>query len=208
MKILLYGSTFLTALVERGIQEHTVIGHVPSKHPIFKGEMQSVCYDENFISVDYDIAISVQYDRKITQLDNVYNLHTGLLPRYGGCDILYHTKENGEKEQGLTFHKITEEFDYGQIISKITYPVLKEDRVVDLYHKMCTIAPGFVNSCLSLLEVSTQGTEAIKPHMYKRGYYPKGDVLKTEKYDTDLKEILYYVKSKSNRLLSESGKIY
>lgn len=191
MKILIYGNSHITAIVEKALGD-LVIGHVPSKNPTFPGIMQSpvVTSDEH-----YDIAISIQYDQKIARLENAYNLHTGLLPLYGGCDILYHTIVNKEKKQGLTFHKIGENFDEGEIISTTSYPVLESDKAVDLYKKICIIAPGFVKNCLKLLEISTKGMPVQKPVLFKRGKYPKGDVLKFDIYEKDYEDIKAYVES-------------
>lgn len=193
MKILIYGSTYISALVEKGIFGHTVIGHVPSENPVFPGKMLSPIVTPD---APHDIAISIQYDKKIKNLDKCYNLHTGLLPKYGGCDILYHTIQNKEKIQGLTFHKITEKFDEGEIISKIIYPVLPTDRAIHLYKKMCVLAPDFVNLCLRYIQHSDKGyIPDLKPIMHKRGLFPKGEVLHGDIYKKDFEEILQYVKS-------------
>jgi len=100
----------------------------------------------------HDIKLSIQYHKKIFDYKNAFNIHTGLLPGWGGGDILYHTIKNGEREQGITFHKMTDKFDYGPIISKITYPVFEGDSVVDLYERVTNIVPSFVRSSLKLLE--------------------------------------------------------
>jgi methionyl-tRNA formyltransferase len=164
MKIILYGSTVLSAAVEDVLPE--VIGHIPSLNPTFPGKMHSMV-----VSPDepHDLILSVQYDAKITDLENAYNLHTGLLPLYGGVDILYHTLENGDKEQGLTFHKMSERFDEGGIISKITYPVFPHDTVADLYERMLTIAPHFVLTSLELVRHLPMIPSGRRPALYKRG---------------------------------------
>ena len=32
-------------------------------------------------TVPHDIKLSIQYDKKVTDLSNAYNVHTGLLPK-------------------------------------------------------------------------------------------------------------------------------
>ena len=64
--------------------------------------------------------------------DNIYNIHPALLPKYGGKGmhgIHVHTAviENGEKETGITIHRVTEEYDSGAIIAQATVPVLEGD---------------------------------------------------------------------------------
>ncbi len=165
MKILLYGSTPLTAAVEAALMPY-VVGHIPSNKPSFKGKMQSKVVPEE---TECDLRLSIQYDQKIYRLHEAYNLHTGLLPAYGGCDILYHTLKNKEKEQGLTFHRITERFDEGVIIAKAIYPVLEDDTVADLYMRMLRLAPHFVLAAIDLIPLTRGEVTYRRPALYKRG---------------------------------------
>ena len=93
---------------------------------------------------------------------------------YGGVDILYHTiKAFGVYEQGITFHKMSRDFDYGQIISKVTYPATSCSTVFDLYKRLDSVFPNFVLSSLKLLEVLSEDDidrcYAEKPRISKRG---------------------------------------
>lgn len=169
MKILIYGSTFVTQLVVEALQkEHEVIGYVPSKKPIFAGDINLPVVEPNHDQ--YDIALSVQYDQKITDTERVYNLHTGLLPEYGGCDILYHTLKNGDPFQGLTFHTITEDYDRGGVVAKVYYPVFAWDTMLDLYKRVCALAPHFALSAINLLPtVLSRHLPVQEPKIYRRG---------------------------------------
>ena len=150
MRILIYGSTYLTELCVNQLLKdgYNLVGYIPSEKPTFQGKINLPIVEE---TIDHDIKLSIQYDKKLITTNDAYNLHTGLLPLYGGCSILYHTIKNREPEQGLTLHKMTENFDEGGIVSKITYPVLPEDNVGDLYLRMCSIAPKFLSNALQLL---------------------------------------------------------
>lgn len=169
MRILIYGSTYLTELcVNQLIKDgYNLIGHIPSENPTFKGNINLPVVEE---TVEHDIKLSIQYDKKLITVNDAYNLHTGLLPEYGGCSILYHTIKNQAKEQGLTLHKMTENFDEGGIVSKITYPVLESDNVGDLYFRMCTIAPKFLSNALQLLPTVGKSN---KPVLYKKADIPE-----------------------------------
>lgn len=169
MRILIYGSTYLTELcVNQLIKDgYNLIGYIPSENPTFEGNINLPRVDE---TIEHDIKLSIQYDKKLLTVNDAYNLHTGLLPEYGGCSILYHTIENKENIQGLTFHKMTEDFDKGGIISKMTYPVLESDTVPDLYFRVCQIAPKFISNALRLLPVIGK-THA--PVLYKRKDVPE-----------------------------------
>jgi methionyl-tRNA formyltransferase len=183
MNILIYGSTYLTQKVCEELLKHdmyNIIGYIPSVNPTIKGIMPpsiKLIKDTN----NYDIAISIQYDKKITSLHNCFNLHTGLLPEWGGCDILYHSIKQKVQYQGLTFHKITDQFDCGEIISKISYPILPDDSVLDLYDNMVLLSPLFVKSSIDLLyKIGINNLNKLKikqPTIYKRGNILEKDII-------------------------------
>ena len=98
------------------------------------------------------------------------------MPEWGGRDIFFYTLQEKSKEQGLTFHKISENFDSGSIISKITYPIFHNDDESHLYDKQLIIAPDFIGSCLNLLpyiEPNIHEIINIKPRIFKRGNIPE-----------------------------------
>jgi len=161
MKVLMYGSTVLSATVAQALLDAgiEVVGHVPSD-AVFPGEMPVPLGE-----AEHDIKLSVQFDKKLSMAGHVYNLHTGFLPFYGGCNILSHTLKNNDKFQGLTFHKINDTFDGGEILCRMQYPVLPTDTVADLYHKMRVLIGPFAVMCMKT--IGWDGHEQ-KPVIYKR----------------------------------------
>ena len=173
-KIIILGSSYLTELVvDRLAGAYNLVGHVPSRAPAFPGSIELPVLDS--FDVEHDIKLSIQWDRKLVDIDNAYNVHTGLLPDYGGLDILAHTLVNGDREQGITFHKMVESFDAGPIISKTTYPVFSDDAPVDLYERLVCILPGFVHSSVELLRSLSDeqigNCYSYPPRMYQRGSF-------------------------------------
>ena len=168
-KILIYGSSPLAREACELIGKHyDLVGHIPSVNPALNGTVDLPIVDE---SVEHDIKLSLQYNRKLKNIENAFNVHTGLLPRWGGTDILYHTLKQSAHEQGITFHKMGEEFDYGPIISTTTYPVEKNDSMLNLYFKLWRVFPGFVLNSLKLLE-NVKDVDSLykeKPTIFKRG---------------------------------------
>jgi methionyl-tRNA formyltransferase len=187
MKIVLLGSTYLSAIAEKALQEHHFVCHVPSKSPLFKGKMLSPIVSLDSLPA-HNIKLSVQFDQKLGDIENAFNIHTGLLPAYGGCDILYHTIENKDNEQGLTCHKMSKDFDNGQIVAKLTYPVLTTDTVLDLYKKICVVLPHFVCLSVEMIRKGIIGEPTGIPKMYYRG-----KVKELEKYENDTREIMNYI---------------
>ena len=172
-KVLILGSTLLTEKVVDLLKDHyDLIGYVPSKNPTKQGKIN---LPEKSLDTKCDLRLSIQYDRILKNTKNSFNLHTGLLPLYGGTNLLDYTLLNKEKEQGLTFHKMTEKLDYGPIISKISYPVLPNDKVVDLYKRMLLLAPTFALSSLKILNSlpEEQINKCVKhvPILYRRGEF-------------------------------------
>lgn len=178
-RALIYGNTYLTAavcshLLKLGSQ---LVGYVPCvDEPTVPGRMPIERVDEK---IAHDLKLSIQYDRRISIDRPAYNVHTGLLPEWGGKDILYHALRLGATEQGLTFHAMTEYLDFGPIISKITYPVLAGDSIVDLYERLAAIAPGFVAAGMRLVGVlGSEGARRcprIEPRMYHRAKIPASE---------------------------------
>ena len=172
MKILIYGSSHLSSITIDLISEfYDLVGYIPSKSPTIKGNINLPVVDD---SIDHDIKLSLQYDQRLINIKNAYNVHTGLLPMWAGTDILYHSIYSDDiNEQGLTFHKMGMKLDYGNIISKITYPVCENDDMVSLYDKMVKIFPSFVLSSLNLLENMSlndiNNCPKIIPRQFKRG---------------------------------------
>ena len=171
-KVLIYGYSSLAEKTISVLQnEYDLVGHVPSENPVIAGKVDLPVADE---SVEHDIKLSLQYNKRIDNIENAFNVHTGLLPMYGGVDVLYHTlKSFGIYEQGITFHKMSRDFDYGQIISKVTYPATSCNTVLDLYKRLDSVFPNFVLSSLKLLEVLSEDDinkcYAEKPRIFKRG---------------------------------------
>ena len=172
MDILILGSTLLTELsIEKIKDSHNIVGYVPSINPTVEGDIKLPIVDEN---IKCDIKLSIQYDKIIKNTRNCFNVHTGLLPEYGGTNILTYSIMNRAVEQGLTFHKMTKDLDYGPIISKTTYPVLPGDTSFDLFERLLLVGPNFILSCLNLLETLSEyqinKCYKKKPTIYKRGY--------------------------------------
>jgi len=180
-RILVYGSAYLSEICTIALQKagYNIVGYVKNRgKPTVPGIMP-VC--EVTEDIPHDVKLSIQFDRQI-DLDHRpgFNLHTGTLPDFGGFDVLYHTLRRGAKEQGMTFHGMTDRFDQGPIITAITYPVVDDDTMVDLYQRMTTIAPNFIVTCMDIL--NSVGLERVpgcavsrNPVIYKRGLVSPGD---------------------------------
>ena len=64
-----------------------------------------------------------------------WNLHKSYLPYYRGMAPSFYALLNGEREVGVTLHKVAKGFDTGDIIQQLRVPVLPEDTVYTLNQK-------------------------------------------------------------------------
>lgn len=71
-------------------------------------------------------------------LDNfeTYNIHLSYLPQYRGRHPLHWAIINGEKEHGITIHKMNEEFDCGEIIWQKKIKILVNDSAQTLRKRL------------------------------------------------------------------------
>jgi len=96
---------------------------------------------------DVELVILAGYLRKVgTQIlhryrNRILNLHPALLPQFGGQGV-YGNKVHaavlaaGETETGITVHMADEAYDHGEIIAQCRLPVLADDTVESLAHRV------------------------------------------------------------------------
>lgn len=98
-----------------------------------------ICELEEVYEVENLIFLSIEFDRIIDpnkfKSKNLYNIHFSLLPKYKGCHTSVIPILMGEKETGVTFHKIDEGIDTGDIIAQKKIKIEENDTSFDLYKK-------------------------------------------------------------------------
>jgi len=77
--------------------------------------------------------------RKVLQKyhNRVFNIHPALLPKYGGegmYGIRVHQAviDAGDKQSGITIHRVNDVYDEGEIVAQTTVPVLEGDTAESL----------------------------------------------------------------------------
>ena len=80
--------------------------------------------------------------------DRIYNIHPALLPKFGGKGMFGMNVHKaviaaGEDFSGATIHRVSGEYDTGEIVSQATVPVMKDDtpetlakRVLEAEHEL------------------------------------------------------------------------
>lgn len=79
------------------------------------------------------------------------NVHDSLLPAYAGFSPLIWALINGEREVGVTAHRMNAELDAGDILLQRAVPVGPTDTVTDLFHRTVDLIAPVVNESLDLI---------------------------------------------------------
>ncbi|GIH27664.1 methionyl-tRNA formyltransferase [Acrocarpospora phusangensis] len=83
------------------------------------------------------------------------NVHDSLLPAYAGFSPLIWALINGEKEVGLTAHRMNAELDAGDILVQRAVPVGPGDTVTDLFFRTVDLIAPVVHEALELIDSGT-----------------------------------------------------
>ncbi|MFC8195123.1 methionyl-tRNA formyltransferase [Streptomyces sp. NPDC060006] len=79
------------------------------------------------------------------------NIHDSLLPAYAGFSPLIWALINGEREVGVTAHRMNAELDAGDVLLQRAVPVGAADTVTDLFHRTVDLIAPVVNESLDLI---------------------------------------------------------
>ncbi|NGO71062.1 methionyl-tRNA formyltransferase [Streptomyces boncukensis] len=79
------------------------------------------------------------------------NVHDSLLPAYAGFSPLIWALINGEREVGVTAHRMNAELDAGDVLLQRAVPVGERDTVTDLFHRTVDLIAPVVDESLELI---------------------------------------------------------
>ncbi|MEU9734903.1 methionyl-tRNA formyltransferase [Streptomyces sp. NPDC048002] len=79
------------------------------------------------------------------------NVHDSLLPSYAGFSPLIWALINGEKQVGVTAHRMDAELDMGDILLQRAVPVGSADTATDLFHRTVDLIGPVVRESLDLI---------------------------------------------------------
>lgn len=79
------------------------------------------------------------------------NVHDSLLPAYAGFAPLVWALINGERQVGVTAHRMNAELDAGDILLQWAVPVGPEDTATDLFHRTVELIGPIVTDSLDLI---------------------------------------------------------
>ncbi|MBB1202118.1 bifunctional UDP-4-amino-4-deoxy-L-arabinose formyltransferase/UDP-glucuronic acid oxidase ArnA [Enterobacteriaceae bacterium 89] len=80
-----------------------------------------------------------------------FNLHGSLLPKYRGRAPLNWVLANGEKETGVTLHRMVNRADAGDIVAQQVVAIEESDVAMTLHRKLCATAQSVLRDALPLI---------------------------------------------------------
>lgn len=150
---------------------------MPENEPLFPTEAQKAIEDflgERAIKVPYkqaeiarvlldidpDVIISIGWRRilgesllNLLESRLVINIHPAILPQYKG----YHTEPyviiNGEREHGITAHRLTKRLDDGDIFHQVKFPISNFSTTASIKKQTNDLMPEFVLELISLIRI-------------------------------------------------------
>ncbi|BBQ81818.1 TPA: bifunctional UDP-4-amino-4-deoxy-L-arabinose formyltransferase/UDP-glucuronic acid oxidase ArnA [Kluyvera ascorbata] len=78
-----------------------------------------------------------------------FNLHGSLLPKYRGRAPLNWVLVNGEKETGVTLHRMTHRADAGDIVAQQSVAIADSDVALTLHRKLCAASQTLLGDALA-----------------------------------------------------------
>ena len=76
--------------------------------------------------------------------DGFINTHPSLLPKYRGGNPYSHVIINGEKETGVTLHKMDEHFDTGDIVAQQKVEIFDTDTMGTIFNRLNFLAANML----------------------------------------------------------------
>lgn len=139
-----------------------------------KKEMISL-FKKKIIKLNIDLIILIEFGIilpkfiiKIPRL-GCYNVHPSLLPKWKGPSPIQYTLLHGDKKTGITFIKINEKIDEGNIILQKKCNILKNDNYITLYNKLINLSKNIINKIIKKIYLN-KIIELKQKKIYKKNY--------------------------------------
>jgi methionyl-tRNA formyltransferase len=137
-------------------------------------------YRDEMTEIRPDFLFSIQYRPLIKEAmlgiptRGCFNLHFGLLPRYGGCYPVAWAILNGEQSAGVTLHHMTPRFDEGDILAQRSVTVTENTTARALFDMLSDTGAMLFESVYDDL---IAGRLHAKPQdLSQQLYYSKGSI--------------------------------
>lgn len=117
-----------------------------------------------------------------------FNVHGALLPKYRGGSPTHWAIINGEKETGVTLHRMAEKLDQGAIVGQRAVPIGPEETSVQVIRKVALEAYGLLKDYLPALESgkAKEFPQDDSKATYFKSRHPKDGIVDWKKRASDI----------------------
>ncbi|MGP4123439.1 MAG: bifunctional UDP-4-amino-4-deoxy-L-arabinose formyltransferase/UDP-glucuronic acid oxidase ArnA [Sodalis sp. (in: enterobacteria)] len=190
------GCVGITALIKAGFTIEVIITHpdIPSEKPFFSSvariaaehgilvfapaDVNHPLWIARIKALAPEVIFSFYYRQLLCQeilslpMVGAFNLHGSLLPHYRGRSPLNWVLVNGEKETGVTLHRMTVRADEGNILVQRSVAITPQDDALSLHRKLCKAAAALLKSVLPVIREQrfseTPQDDSIASYMKRR----------------------------------------
>lgn len=132
---------------------------------------------EQLYNIEDLIFLSLEFDKIVRphkfRTKQLYNIHFSFLPKYKGMYTSVIPILNGERSTGVTFHKIDNGIDTGDIISQKLIPIEQNDTSRTVYRKCIKKGIELVKEMLPKVIFSPETLVAIPQPVETSTYYSR-----------------------------------
>ncbi len=100
-----------------------------------------------------------------------YNLHPAPLPRYAGLNSVSWAIYRGEKEHGVTIHKMETGIDTGAIVFQELFPITNEDTALTLSFKCTQRGVALMLKLVDIISATPDDLPLVPQNLSQRGYF-------------------------------------
>ncbi len=100
-----------------------------------------------------------------------YNLHPGPLPRYAGLNSVSWALYRGEKEHGVTIHKMEARIDTGAIVFQELFPIADDDTALTLSFKCMQRGVALMLKLLDTVSATPHSLPLTPQNLRQREYF-------------------------------------
>ena len=142
-------------------------------YDVRKVKLEEIYEEENmlFLSLECDKIINVNKFKS----KKLINIHFSLLPKYKGCYTAIHPILHGEKESGVTLHKIEKGIDTGDLIEQIKFDIT-DINSYQLYQKCMETGIELVKKWLKTLIYDFETIIFTKQNSECSSYYSRESI--------------------------------
>lgn len=169
--------------------------------PTFTG--QNVNSEEsirNLLEIKPDYIIVSSFDQiikmEVISLPSlgIVNFHPSLLPKYRGPNPISWVLINGEKQTGLTIHRLTEGIDSGNVLYQERLEIDSTDHLGSLYNKLSILAESMSKKLI--LDLTTGGLAIGEvQNEEEKTYYAKSTSFRYINFDETVEQTLNRVRA-------------